>query len=119
MIRERNIARTSARLTTSSDDFVHHRPDATSSTKTEWLAAIDAALIPLAGMHVEIQHVLSDGDHVMMHTRRRLPDAGPEVTVIDILRVDDGLIAEAWEIIEPTAQATANLSWWDERPAPA
>ena len=102
-----------------SDDFVHHRPDATSSTKAEWLAAIGAALVPLTGMQVEIQHVLSDGDHVVMHTRRRLPDAGPEVTVIDILRVDDGLIAEAWEIIEPTTQATANLSWWDGRPAPA
>ncbi|MDX3246149.1 hypothetical protein [Streptomyces sp. ME18-1-4] len=27
-----------------SDDFVHHRPDSTSSTKSEWLAAVHAAL---------------------------------------------------------------------------
>ncbi|WP_245658101.1 nuclear transport factor 2 family protein [Microtetraspora malaysiensis] len=98
-----------------SDDFLHHRPDATSRTKSEWLAAVGAALAPLAGMQVEIQHVLADGEHVVMHSRRRLPDAGPEIVVIDIWRLNDGLIAEAWEIIEPVSQATANLTWWEIR----
>ena len=95
------------------DDFVHHRPDATTSTKEEWLANVRAALVPLAGMQVEIEHVLADGDHVVMYSRRRLPDGGPEVAIVDILRVDGGLIAEAWEIIEPVARATANVSWWE------
>lgn len=96
-----------------SDTFVHHRPDSTSSTKTEWLAAVRAALPHLAGMQVEIQHVLADGDHVVMYSRRRLPDAGPEIAVVDIWRLDDGLIAEAWEIIEPVADVAANLLWWE------
>ena len=96
-----------------SDDFVHHRPDATSSTKKEWLAAVEAALIPLAGMQVEIRHLLADGDHVVLHTRRRLPDGGPEIAVVDIWRVEGELISEAWEIIEPVADAAANLTWWE------
>ncbi|AZQ39021.1 nuclear transport factor 2 family protein [Streptomyces cyaneochromogenes] len=96
-----------------SEDFVHHRPDATSSTKAEWLAAVQAALVPLADMRVEVRHLLADGDHVVMHSRRRLPDAGPEVAVVDIWRIDEGLVAECWEIIEPTARAAANLVWWE------
>ncbi|GAA3221418.1 nuclear transport factor 2 family protein [Nonomuraea helvata] len=96
-----------------SDDFVHHRPDSTSSTKAEWLAAVRAALVPLAGMRVEIQHVLADGDHVVMHSRRRLPGEEPGIAVVDIWRLDDGLIAEGWEIIEPVAQAAAHLVWWE------
>ncbi|SNR36852.1 nuclear transport factor 2 family protein [Actinomadura mexicana] len=95
-----------------SDGFAHHRPDGTSSTKTEWLDAVQAALTPLAGMQVEIRHLLADGDHVVLHTRRRLPD-GPEIAVVDIWRIDDGLLAEAWEIIEPVARAAANLTWWE------
>lgn len=95
-----------------SDDFVHHRPDST-STRAEWLAAVRAALGPTAGMQVEILHLLSDGDHVVVHSRRRLPDAGPEIVVVDVLRIADGLIAEGWEIIEPVDQAAANLTWWD------
>ncbi|MFI6743095.1 nuclear transport factor 2 family protein [Nonomuraea sp. NPDC050451] len=96
-----------------SEDFVHHRPGSTSSTKAEWLAAVRAALIPLAGMQVEIHHVLADGDHVVMYSRRRLPGAGPGIAVVDIWRLDDGLIAEAWEIIEPVSQVAANLVWWE------
>ncbi|XRQ15944.1 nuclear transport factor 2 family protein [Actinomadura welshii] len=98
-----------------SDGFVHHRPDATSATKAEWLAAVQAALAPLAGMRVEVRHLLAEGDHVVMHSRRWLPGSGPEITVVDIWRIEDGLIAEGWEIIEPAAQAAANLTWW--RPA--
>ncbi|MFI0453373.1 nuclear transport factor 2 family protein [Actinomadura sp. 6N118] len=96
-----------------SDDFVHHRPDSTSSTKAEWLAAVHAALTSLAGMQVQVHHLLADGDHVVMHSRRELPDAGPEIAVVDIWRLDNGLIAEGWEIIEPVAQAAANLVWWE------
>lgn len=96
-----------------SDGFVHHRPDSTSSTKTEWLAAVEAALTPLAGMQVEVRHLLAEGDHVVMHSRRRLPPSGPEIAVVDIWRLDGGRIAEGWEIIEPVARAAANLRWWE------
>jgi predicted SnoaL-like aldol condensation-catalyzing enzyme len=95
-----------------SDGFVHHRPGSTTSTKAEWLAAVRAALGPIAGMQVEILHLLADGDHVVVHTRRWLPDAGPEIVVVDVLRIDGGLIAEVWEIIEPVAHAAANVTWW-------
>ena len=96
-----------------SDDFVHRRPGSTTSTKVEWLAAVRAALVPLAGMQVEIHQVLADGDHVVVCSRRWLPDGGPEIAVVDIWRIDDGLIAEGWEIIEPVAQVAANLAWWE------
>jgi hypothetical protein len=43
-----------------SDDFVHHRPDSTSSVKAEWLAAVHAALTPLADMRVEVYHLLAE-----------------------------------------------------------
>ncbi|MEU7918040.1 nuclear transport factor 2 family protein [Micromonospora zamorensis] len=96
-----------------SDDFLHHRSDSTTSTKVEWLAAVQAALEPTAGMQVEILHLLADTDHVVVHSRRRLPDVGPEIVVVDVLRVADGLISEVWEIIEPVAQAAANGAWWE------
>lgn len=95
-----------------SDSFVHHRPDSTSSTKPEWLASVRRSLENIAGMQVEVLHVLADGDHVVMHSRRRLP-SGPEITVVDIMRFEDGSIAEAWETIEPTAEATSHLTWWN------
>ncbi|MEU7799774.1 nuclear transport factor 2 family protein [Micromonospora arborensis] len=96
-----------------SEDFIHHRPDSTTSTRAEWLAAVGAALGPTTGMQVEILHLVADSDHVVVHSRRRLPDGGPEIVVVDILRIADGSIAEVWEVIEPVAHATANLAWWE------
>ncbi|MDI2127108.1 nuclear transport factor 2 family protein [Yinghuangia seranimata] len=95
------------------DNFVHHKPDSTSSTKAEWLAEVRAALPHIAGMEVEVRNLLADGDHVVMYSRRRLPGGGPGIAVVDIWRFDDGRIAEAWEVIEPLAQVAANLAWWD------
>lgn len=95
-----------------SDGFVHHRPGSTSSTKAEWLASVHGSLARIAGMQVEIQHLLADGDHVVMQSRRRLP-SGPEISVVDIWRFEGDLIAEAWETIEPAAEAVAHLTWWE------
>jgi predicted SnoaL-like aldol condensation-catalyzing enzyme len=100
-------------MTIDNKNFIHHRPDATTRTKAQWLAAVRAAMDPTAGMRVEILHLLADGDHVVVHSRRRLPDAGAEVVVVDVLRLHDGMIAEIWEIIEPVAHAAAHLTWWD------
>ena|SRR5690349_20577977 len=101
-----------------SDDFRHHRPDATVKNKPEWLAAVRNAIGPTAGMQIEILHLLSEGDHVVVHSRRRLPDTGPEVVVVDILRIEDELVTEIWEVIEPTAHAAANVTWWEPSSAP-
>ncbi|WP_430501801.1 nuclear transport factor 2 family protein [Micromonospora trifolii] len=98
-----------------SEDFTHHRSDSTTSTRAQWLAAVRAALGPTAGMRVDILHLLADGDHVVVHSRRRLPDAGPEIVVVDVLRIADGFIAEVWEVIEPAGQVAANGAWWDAR----
>ena len=95
-----------------SKDFVHHRPDK-SSTRAEWLAWIQVALVPLADQQVEILQLLADGDHVVVHSRRRLPHGGPEIAVVDILRFADGLVVEAWETVEPVAEAAAHLTWWE------
>ncbi|MBN6051549.1 nuclear transport factor 2 family protein, partial [Nonomuraea sp. RK-328] len=70
-----------------SEDFVHHRPDATFATKAEWLDDLSIALIPLADQQVEIRHLLADGDHVVIHSQRRLPGGGPEIAVVDIWRL--------------------------------
>lgn len=92
--------------------FVHHRPDGTSRAKREWLADAQAALVHLAGMDVALQHLFADGDHVVLHSRRSLPSSA-EVVVVDIFRIEDDRIAEAWEIIEPVVEAAAHLRWWE------
>ncbi|WP_249999143.1 nuclear transport factor 2 family protein [Actinoplanes sp. M2I2] len=96
-----------------SEDFVHHRPGPAGRTKAAWLADVRAAQGPLAAMRVEVRHLVADDQYVMVHSARRLGDAGPQVAVVDICRLEGGLIAEIWETIEPVSQAPANLRWWE------
>ncbi|GAA0955671.1 hypothetical protein GCM10009554_63810 [Kribbella koreensis] len=96
-----------------SDDFRHHRPDGLIRDKTEWLNDVGNALDPLKDMKVDILHILSDADHVILHTHRHLPDDGPSIAVVDIIHLADNLITEAWELLEPLAEADAHLTWWD------
>lgn len=90
-------------------DFVHHRPDG-ASNKAQWLAAVRA--VPLAALRVEVHHLLADGAFVVMHSRRSLADGGPEIAGVDIWRVENGLIAEGWEILEPVHEAATHFLWW-------
>ncbi|MGC5168084.1 nuclear transport factor 2 family protein [Luteimicrobium sp. DT211] len=93
------------------DDFVHHRPDGDRS-KEVWLDAVRSAMVPLAGMEVEIDHLVADDRHVVMHSRRRLPARDRSITVVDVWRFERDRIAEAWEIIEPDAEGAAHFAWW-------
>jgi predicted SnoaL-like aldol condensation-catalyzing enzyme len=94
------------------EDFVHHRSDSTFATKTEWLAAVRA--VPLADLRVEVRHLLADGDHVVMHSRRWLQGGGPGIAGVDIWRLEDGLIVEGWEIIESVVDAADHVTWWKD-----
>lgn len=91
------------------EEFLHHRPD-TTLNKPQWLAAVRA--VPIADLRVDIRHWLAEGAYVVMHSRRSLTNGGPEVAGVDIWRIEDGLIAEAWEILEPVAEAADHFVWW-------
>jgi predicted SnoaL-like aldol condensation-catalyzing enzyme len=93
--------------------FVHHRPDSTSN-KGQWLAAVRA--LPLADLRVVVRHLLADGAYVVMHSTRSLASGGPEIAGVDIWRMEDGLIAEGWEILEPVAEAAQHFMWWKAGP---
>lgn len=94
------------------DDFVHHRPDGLSRGRAEWVAAVRETVTAAAGVQVDVRHLVADGDHVVMHAVRRLPD-GTVVAGVDIWRFDGGRVAEAWELLEPAAEAAGHLRWWE------
>jgi predicted SnoaL-like aldol condensation-catalyzing enzyme len=80
------------------DDYADHGLPFRTATKAEWLVA--ARGLPLAGLRIEIRRLVAEGDHVTMFSRRWLPEAGLDIAVADVFRVQDGLIAERWEVVE-------------------
>ncbi|MET9551388.1 nuclear transport factor 2 family protein [Streptomyces sp. NPDC006645] len=80
------------------DDYADHGLPFRTTTKAEWIA--EARILPLADLRVDIRRLVAEGDYVTMFSRRSLPAGGLDIAVADVFRVQDGLIAERWEIVE-------------------
>lgn len=80
------------------DDYADHGLPFRTATKADWLAA--ARLLPLADLRIDIRRLTAEEDYVTMFSRRWLPATGLDIAVADIFRIDDGLIAERWEVVE-------------------
>ncbi len=73
-------------------DFVTHSPGLPSGREAFTDAVKNS---PLAGATAVIQHVVAEDDLVVVH----LHVAG--LAVVDILRVEDGLLVEHWDVKQP------------------
>jgi predicted SnoaL-like aldol condensation-catalyzing enzyme len=77
--------------------FRHHNPyfagDA-EAIKAGMLA--NAARFP--DMLFEVQRAIAEGPLVAVHSRARMQPGAPDIAIVHILRFEDGLIAEMWDI---------------------
>ena len=55
---------------------------------------------------IDIQHIGADGDFVYIHTRSKMGDK--VFSVIDIFRIENGKIAEHWDVHEAVPEKSAN-----------
>ncbi|HSV46453.1 MAG TPA: ester cyclase [Ramlibacter sp.] len=56
----------------------------------------------------EIKRAFVDGDHVVVHTHVRPVPAEAGIAVVDIFRVQDGRVAEHWDVIQPVPASSPN-----------
>jgi predicted SnoaL-like aldol condensation-catalyzing enzyme len=62
-------------------------------------------------MHYENQLTVANGDFVMMHGRfSGLGEGIPNWVVVDIVRMENGLLAEHWDVIQDEATRTQSKS---------
>ncbi|MDQ7804666.1 nuclear transport factor 2 family protein [Amycolatopsis sp. A133] len=73
-------------------DFVTHSPGLPSGREAFTEAVKNS---PLAGANAEIKQIVAEDDLVVVH----LHVAG--LAVVDILRVEDGLLVEHWDVKQP------------------
>ncbi len=92
-------------------EFVSHNPrvahdPATGSAKRAFVdffrAPAGQALIA-AGQ--EIKRIVADGDLVAVHLRIT---TAPPAAAVDILRIQDGLVAEHWDVVQAVPENPAN-----------
>jgi predicted SnoaL-like aldol condensation-catalyzing enzyme len=77
-------------------DFVSHNPR----------VAHDPATATGLAAGADVRRIVADDPLVAVHNRIALPTG--DVAAVDILRVQDGLVVEHWDVVQPVPEEPAN-----------
>jgi predicted SnoaL-like aldol condensation-catalyzing enzyme len=84
--------------------YIQHNPGIADGRE----AAIDALqTLERPDLHLDIQRVLVDGPYAMVHLHA-WRDGERGGSVMDLYRVEDGLIVEHWDVIQQVPEQAAN-----------
>jgi predicted SnoaL-like aldol condensation-catalyzing enzyme len=89
------------------DDYIQHNPFAASG-KAAFKQAISGMLKNNPNLKFEIKHVYVDGNYVIFHSLYQLNKDDRGSAVVDILRVENGKIAEHWDVGQRIPEKSAN-----------
>jgi len=82
-----------------SPDYIQHSPLAAPGREA-LKAFLDQARRKTPDAVHDLKRSFVDGDHVIVHYHVRLEPDDPGFAVIDIFRVQDGMIAEHWDVVQ-------------------
>jgi predicted SnoaL-like aldol condensation-catalyzing enzyme len=80
-------------------DYIQHSPLAAPG-RDSLKAFLDTIRAQTPEAVHDIKRAFVDGDHVTVHYHVRRWPGDPGWAVMDIFRIDDGLIAEHWDVIQ-------------------
>lgn len=83
------------------DDFIDHNPIAPSGKQAAMEFLRNS---PLPSATAEVKRILADEQYVMVHAHLKFGDGETGQAVVDIWRIEDGLIAEHWDVVQPVPE---------------
>ena len=83
------------------EDYIQHSFEVHGSGPDALVAHFAKVFEAMPKFSVEIKRLVEEGDIVVLHGHGRTDPGKIEVSVVDILRIQDGKLAEHWETIRP------------------
>jgi len=87
--------------------YIQHNPLAADGRDAA-IAALEPFFASQPNMRCEIQRILVDGNLAAVHYRLRMNPADRGAAVVDILRLENGMIVEHWDVFQPVPEHSAN-----------
>lgn len=90
------------------DDYIQHNPTVATG-KTAFVEFATGLLAANPGAHGRVIRSAAEGDLVWLHVHAGGNEDGTGgLAIIDIFRVEDGKIAEHWDVLQPVPAEAAN-----------
>jgi predicted SnoaL-like aldol condensation-catalyzing enzyme len=90
------------------EDYIQHNPTVPTGREALRQVLLSLGFDKAPKSSVDFVRVAAEGDLVWLHTRAMW--AGAESVIVDIFRVEDGKIAEHWDVIQPIPAKSANTN---------
>jgi len=89
-------------------DYIQHNPYMTDGTDAVRQYLEKIGILKGPKFKVEFIRVAADGDLVFTQTRQPKQGNSPEMVIVDIFRVENGKIAEHWDVMQPVPADALN-----------
>jgi len=87
--------------------YIQHNPVATDGRDAA-IAALEPYFASQPNAIREVQRIIVDGDLAAVHVRVRQNPQDRGFAVVDILRLENGMIVEHWDVIQAVPEHSAN-----------
>ena len=88
-------------------DYIQHNPIARDGRDAA-IAALEPFFASQPNAIREVQRVIVDGNLAAVHVRLRRSPQDRGFAVVDILRLENGMIVEHWDVIQPVPEHSNN-----------
>lgn len=92
-----------------SRDYIQHNPTVVSGSQG-LKGFLDWARTASPNAEHRVKRVFVDGDYVIAHVHVIINPGELGLAVVDIFRIQDGKIAEHWDVAQPVPQSSANAN---------
>ncbi|HTU11052.1 MAG TPA: nuclear transport factor 2 family protein [Allosphingosinicella sp.] len=87
--------------------YIQHNPIAPDGRDAA-IAALEPYFASQPNVIREIHRIVVDGNLAVVHLRVRQNPQDRGVAIVDILRLENGMIVEHWDVIQPVPERSAN-----------
>ncbi len=88
-------------------DYIQHNPNAADGTEP-LKEFVRAAVAQYPDLQYNVARVLAEGDMVLVHGNVANEPGTRGSALVDMFRIQDGLIAEHWDVLQDVPETTAN-----------
>ena len=82
------------------EDYIQHNPGVTQG-RAGIMEGFRQKFITEPTFHLEIKMVISQGDLSAVYLKNVDPEGNTKARVVDIYRIQDGKLAEHWDVLQP------------------
>jgi len=84
------------------EDYIQHNPGPGQGRKN-FIDAFRQKFIHDPAFRLDIKFIIEENDMVAVYLKNVSPEGSTKCRVIDIYRIENGMLAEHWDVLQPVA----------------